>query len=40
MSRYPTGLMYAVSFAVADAQHSTGSETTMQRTMNHNVQET
>ena len=39
MSKYPTGLMYTVRFAVADVQHSTGSETTMQRTMNHNVQE-
>ena len=40
MSRYPTGLMYGVSFAMTDAQHSTGSETTVQRTMNHNMEET
>ena len=30
MSKYPKFLMYAVSFAVAGAKHSTGSETTMQ----------
>ena len=30
MSRYHTCLTYAVSFAVADAKHSTDSETAMQ----------
>ena len=30
MSRYHTCLTYAVSFAVADAKHFTGSETTVQ----------
>ena len=30
MSRYHTCLTYAVSFVVADAKHSTGSETTVQ----------
>ena len=30
MSKYHTCLMYAVSFAVADAKHSTDSETAMQ----------
>ena len=44
MSRYHTCLMYAVSFAVAGAKRSTGSETTMQietgpkGTMNYNMQ--
>ena len=30
MSRYHTCLMYVVSFAVAGAKHSRGSETTVQ----------
>ena len=30
MSKYHTCLMYAVSFAVADAKHSPDSETAMQ----------